>query len=413
MNKTPETPSSDSSPELSAGPLTGIRILEMGQFIAGPFTGSILAYYGADVIKIEPPGNGDPIRNWRTLKDGTSLWWRSIGRNKKSVTLNLREEKGRDIARNLAGQCDVLIENFRPGTMEKWGLGPDDMKAINPGLVYSRISGYGQTGPYSSKPGFASACEAIGGFRYLNGFPGEAPVRPNLSMGDTLASLHAVIGTLLALIHRGKVPDAGQVVDTAIYESVFNMMESLVPEYDVAGVVREPSGTTLTGIVPTNTYRCSDDKFVVIGANADPIFQRLMRAADRPEMAEDPRLADNVGRVTHQKEIDDAIGDWTATLTLENALKSLDEAGVPCGPIYSVADMFDDPHFQARGLFERVDVDGETMTIPAITPQLEKTPGRTRWAGVTEPGAHNHEVLVDWLGLSEADLEQLKAANIV
>lgn len=395
------------------GPLAGIRVLEMGQFIAGPFAGTMLAYYGAEVIKIEAPGTGDPLRGWRTVKDGTSLWWRSIGRNKKSVTLNLREEKGREIVRDLASRCDVVLENFRPGTMEKWGLGPDDIKQLNPAIVYSRISGYGQTGPYASKPGFASACEAIGGFRHLNGFPGEAPVRPNLSMGDTIASLHAVIGTLLALVHRGKVPGEGQVVDTAIYESVFNMMESVIPEYADAGIIREPSGTTLTGIVPTNTYRCADDKYIVIGGNADPIYQRLMRAAGRPEMAEDERLSDNAGRVTHQKEIDDAIGEWTATLNLDQALSELDDASVPCGPIYSAEDMFNDPHFQARGLFEKVDVDGESMTIPAIAPRLEQTPGRTRWAGVTEPGAHNQEILGELLGLDEAELEQLRASAIL
>ncbi len=395
------------------GPLAGIRVLELGQFIAGPFAGTMLAYYGAEVIKVETPGTGDPLRNWRTVKDGTSLWWRSIGRNKKSITLNLREERGREIARDLAGRCDVVLENFRPGTMEKWGLGPEDIKRINPSVVYSRISGYGQTGPYASKPGFASACEAIGGFRHLNGFPGEAPVRPNLSMGDTIASLHAVIGTLLALVHRGKVPDAGQVVDTAIYESVFNMMESVVPEYADAGIVREPSGTTLTGIVPTNTYRCADNKFVVIGGNADPIYQRLMRAAGRPELAEDSRLSDNAGRVTHQKEIDDAIGEWTATLTLEQAMTELDAASVPCGPIYSVEDMFNDPHFQARELFEKVDVDGDSMTIPAIAPRLDKTPGRTRWAGVTEPGAHNREVLGDLLGIADEELDQLRDRQIL
>lgn len=401
------------SESINDGPLAGIRVLEMGQFIAGPFAGTMLAYYGAEVIKIEAPGTGDPLRNWRTVKDGTSLWWRSIGRNKKSVTLNLREEKARDIIRDLASRCDVVLENFRPGTMEKWGLGPEDIKHIDPSIVYSRISGYGQTGPYSTKPGFASACEAIGGFRHLNGFPGEAPVRPNLSMGDTIASLHAVIGTLLALVHRGRVPGSGQVVDTAIYESVFNMMESVIPEYADAGIIREPSGTTLTGIVPTNTYRCSDSKYIVIGGNADPIYQRLMRAAGRPEMAEDPRLSDNAGRVKHQKEIDDAIGDWTATLTLEQAMSELDNASVPCGPIYSAEDMFNDPHFKARGLFEKVDVDGDSMTIPAIAPRLEQTPGRTRWAGVTEPGAHNQEILGELLGMKDEELVELRNRSIV
>ncbi len=267
----------------SVRPLAGMRVLEMGQLLAGPFTGHVLAYFGAEVIKIEPPGKGDPIRSWRLLDEGgTSHWWRSLGRNKKCITLNLHTDRCRAIARQLAGRVDVLIENFRPGTMEKWGLGPEDLKTTNPGLIYSRISGYGQTGPYASRPGFASVCEGIGGFRYVNGFPGQPPVRPNLSMGDTLAGMHAVLGILLAYIHRGKPADTaaanttdqqGQVVDVAIYEAVFNMLEAVVPEYDGAGAVREPSGSTLTGIVPTNTYLCRDGKYVIVGGNGDSIFR--------------------------------------------------------------------------------------------------------------------------------------------
>jgi crotonobetainyl-CoA:carnitine CoA-transferase CaiB-like acyl-CoA transferase len=394
-------------------PLEGVRVLEMGQFIAGPFAGCMLGYFGAEVIKVEPPVGGDQLRGWRVVRNGTSLWWHSMARNKKCVTLDLRTEKGREMARALAERSDVLLENFRPGTMERWGLGPDDLKALNPRLVYARISGYGQTGPYASKPGFASACEGVGGFRYLNGHPGEAPVRPNLSLGDTIASLHAVIGILLALVRRERVPDdGGQTVDVAIYEAVFNMLESVVPEYDGAGVVREPSGTTLTGIVPTNTYACADDRYVVIGGNADALFKRLMREAGRADLADDPRLAANAGRVEHQGEVDAAIGEWTRTLTCDEVLERLERAGVPAGAIYSVADMFRDPHFHARGLFEEVTVDGESLKIPAILPRLGATPGRTDWPG-PELGAHNLQVYGELLGLSEDEVERLGTDGII
>ena len=404
-------------PEESSKPLAGIRVLEMGQLIAGPFAGCMLAYFGAEVIKVEPPGAGDPLRNWRVLRDGTSLWWRAMGRNKKCVTLNLREPKGREIARALALRSDVLIENFRPGTMEKWGLGPDVLRAESPELVYTRVSGYGQTGPFAAKPGFASVCEGFGGLRYVNGFPGEPPVRPNLSLGDTRAALHAVIGVLLALVHRSRIDGsaiggAGQVVDVAIYESVYNVLEAMVPEYDGAGIVREPSGSTLTGIVPTNTYPCADGRYVIIGGNADSIFKRLMRAAGRDDLAGDPRLADNAGRVAHQREVDDAIAEWTRTLDSDRALEVLDAAGVPAGPIYSVADMMGDPHYNARGLFETVEVAGEPLKVPALTPKLGTTPGATLWPG-PELGAHNREVYMGSLGLDEDELRSLASDGIV
>jgi crotonobetainyl-CoA:carnitine CoA-transferase CaiB-like acyl-CoA transferase len=391
-----------------------MRVLELGQLLAGPFTGSVLAYFGAEVIKIEPVGTGDPLRGWRILdRQGTSFWWHSLGRNKKCVTLNLYTEKGRQMARQLADRVDVLIENFRPGTMEKWGLGPTEVKATNPGLIYARISGYGQTGPYASQPGFASVCEGLGGFRYINGFPGGPPVRPNLSMGDTLAALHAVLGILLAYVHRQKPTGAtGQVVDVAIYEAVFNMLEAVVPEYDGAGVVRQPSGSTLTGIVPTNTYVCRDGKYVIIGGNGDSIFRRLMRAAGRADMAEDPRLADNAGRVTHEAAIDAAISAWTVTLDAAEVLQQLAAAAVPAGPIYSVADMMGDPHFQARGLFQTVEVDGKPLTVPALLPQLSDTPGRTDWPG-PGVGAHNQEVYEGLLGLSEAELTALRDEGVI
>ena len=394
-------------------PLDGIRVLELGQLIAGPFAGSILGYFGAEVIKVEPPGVGDPLRRWRVVQDGTSLWWRSISRNKKCVTINLKTEAGRALVERLAGTADVLIENFRPGTMERWGLGPDKFKASNPELIYTRISGYGQTGPYAARPGFDSACEGFGGFRYVNGFPGEAPARPNLSLGDTLAGMHAALGILLAPLQRNRSPEqAGQVVDVAIYEAVFNMLEGVVPEFDGAGVVREPSGSTVTGIVPTNTYRCRDDKFVVIGGNADSIFKRLMTAAGRPDLAEDPRLEDNTRRVKHEAEIDGAISAWTATLDSAAVLDRLETAAVPVGPIYSVREMMADPHYQARKMFEKVDVNGESLRLPAMAPKLSATPGETRWAG-PDVGSHNQEIYGELLGLSAEELRQLADDGVI
>ncbi len=394
-------------------PLDGVRVLELGQLLAGPFAGCILGYFGAEVIKVEPPGAGDPLRGWRVLQRGTSLWWRSLARNKKCISLNLRESRGRSLARRLADEADVLIENFRPGTMEKWGLGPDELKRTNPRLVYARISGYGQTGPYASRPGFASVCEGIGGLRHLNGFPGAPPVRTNLSLGDSLSGLHAALGILLALIERdGDAPSEGQVVDVALFESVFNLLEGVVPEYDGAGVVRGPSGSTVTGIVPTNTYRCEDGKYVVIGGNADSIFVRLMTAAGRADLAHDPRLADNAGRVEHEEEIDRAISAWTATLESDEVVERLAAEAVPAGPIYSVADMARDPHFQARGLFESVEIDGKPLQVPAITPRLSATPGRTDWPG-PEVGAHTEEILGERLGLSRAEIETLRREGIV
>jgi crotonobetainyl-CoA:carnitine CoA-transferase CaiB-like acyl-CoA transferase len=308
---------------LAARPLEGIRVLEMGQLLAGPFAGCVLGYFGAEVIKVEPPG-GDPIRGWRVVRDGTSLWWASLARNKKSVTLDLGTPRGRELAKQLAAKSDVLIENFRPGTLEKWGMGPAELKVLNPELIVARVSGYGQTGPYAAQPGFASVCEGFAGFRHVNGFADRAPVRPNLSMGDTLAGLHAVLGILLSLTARlrNKTP-AGQVVDVAIYESVFNLLESVVPEYDGAGVVREPSGSTITGIVPTNTYLCADGKYIIIGGNGDSIYQRLMRAIERPEMAADARFATNAKRVENEKEIDAAISAWTGARDSAAALATL------------------------------------------------------------------------------------------
>ena len=395
-----------------ARPLDGIRVLEMGQLVAGPFAGCMLGYFGAEVIKIEPPGRGDALRNWRVLKNGTSLWWQSMGRNKKCITLDLRKQEGRAIAGRLAEHADVLIENFRPGVMEKWGLSPEALKQHNPALVYTRVSGYGQSGPLASRPGFASVCEGFGGFRHINGFPGEAPVRPNLSIGDTLAALHAVIGILLALQQRSQPGGSGQVVDVAIYESVFNMLESVVPEFDGAGVVRGPSGSTLTGIVPTNTYLCANDKFVIIGGNTDSIFQRLMRAAGRDDLAHDTRLSDNAGRVEHQEEVDGAISSWTATLDSDEVLERLAEASVPSGPIYSVEDMMQDPQYNERAMFETVQVDGDGLKIPALVPRLDETPGETLWPGPAL-GEHNEEILGGRLGYSRDEMRRLAADGVI
>ena len=397
----------------TAGPLAGVRVLEMGQLLAGPFTGCVLAYFGAEVIKIETPGSGDPIRNWRVLRNGTSLWWRSLARNKKCVTVDLRKQKGRELAGRIADRCDVLVENFRPGTMEKWGLGPETLKARNPELVYARISGYGQTGPYAERPGFASVCEGLGGVRYINGEPGQPPVRPNISLGDTLAAMHAVIGILMSLVHRQRTPDRlGQVVDVAIFESVFNMLESIVPEFDDSNLVRGPSGSTITGIVPTGTYPCADGKHVIIGGNNDSIFKRMMQAMGREDLGRDPRLGDNAGRIDHQEEIEAAIEGWTRTRTAAEVLDAMAQAAVPVGPIYSVQDMFEDPHFQARDLFQQVEVDGKPLRIPAIAPRLSKTPGQTRWPG-PGIGAHNDEVFCDILGMESNELDSLKSAGVI
>jgi len=393
-------------------PLDGIRVLEVGQLLAGPFAGCVLGYFGAEVIKIEPPG-GDPLRNWRVVRDGTSLWWHSLARNKKSVSIDLQTERGRELVGQLAAQCDVLVENFKPGTMEKWRLGPEDLKALRPDLIYTRVSGYGQTGPYAAKPGFASVCEAIGGFRHVNGFPDRPPVRPNLSLGDTLAGMHAVIGILLALLARGKdSKGSGQMVDVAIYESVFNMLEGVIPEYDGAGVVRGPSGSTLTGIVPSNTYLCGDGQYMVIGANGDSLFRRLMTAIGRPDMAEDARFANNAGRVEHETEIDAVIGGWTRTHDASHVQKTLDDVAVPAGPIYSVADMAADPHFQARGLFEEVDVPGGKLKVPAIMPKLSATPGRTERGG-PRLGEHTDDVLQKLLKLSGDTIAQLRGQGVI
>ena len=366
--------------DAAAPPLSGLKVLELGQLIAGPFVGKTLADFGADVIKVEPP-DGDPLRQWRLLHDGTSVWWQVQSRGKKSVVLDLRTDAGRDAVRALAAECDVLIENFKPGTMEKWGLGYDVLAAANPGLIMLRISGYGQSGPYRDLPGFAVVAEAMGGLRHLMGEPGRAPVRAGVSLGDTLAALHGVIGVLLALQARARdvSPQApkgrGQVVDVALYESVFNCMESLLPEYSAFGAVRQPAGSALPGIAPSNAYRCADGR-VVIGGNGDSIFKRLMHAVGRPDLADDPGLASNAGRVARVAEIDAAIEGWTSQRLVADVVAALQAASVPVGRIYTVADIAADPHYRARGMIQRVTLpDGLGLDVPGVVPVLSRTPG--------------------------------------
>lgn len=393
-------------------PLAGMRVIEMGQLIAGPFTGSVLGYFGAEVIKIEPI-TGDPVRYWRLTENNTSYWWHSVSRNKKSITLNLKSDEGRQIAKDLIIKSDVLIENFKPGTLERWGMSPDDLKKENPGLITARISGYGQTGPRSHLPGYASVCEGYGGFRYVNGFSDRPPVRPNLSIGDTLAGLHAAMGVMLAYIQREKDPDRkGQVVDTAIYESVFNLMEAVVPEYSGCGAIREPSGSTITGIAPTNTYLTSDGKHVIVGGNGDSIFKRLMVAIGRPDMAEDPRFEHNQGRVEHEKEIDAAIEKWTKEHTSDEILTTMDEVSVPAGPILNIEDMMNDEHYIARGMFQEVEANGRTLHIPAMLPILTETPGSTEWPGPAL-SEHTDEVLTELLGKNQDEISQLRDNGVV
>jgi formyl-CoA transferase len=393
--------------------LEGLRVLELGQLLAGPFASVLLAWFGAEVIKVEPPGVGDPLRSWRTLYNGTALWWFVLGRNKKCITINLHEPRGQEIVRKLVKNVDVVIENFKPGTMEKWGLGFEDLKSVNPGVIMARVSGWGQDGPYSRKPGFASVAEAVGGLRYVTGYPDRPPVRPNLSLGDTLAGIHAALGILAAVYHRDVNGGSGQVVDVAIYESVYNMLEGIVPEFDCNGIIREREGNRLSGIVPTGTYPCADGKFVVIGANGDRIFKRFCAAIGRSDMASDPRLEHNNGRAAHCDEIEEAIVYWTSKHNLDEIVAILEAADVPVGPIYSVKDMMEDPHFRARGLFQEATLpDGKQIKLPTITPKLSETPGTTEWIGPAL-GAHNAEILGEMLGFSESELQKLAADGII
>ncbi|GAA4031541.1 CaiB/BaiF CoA-transferase family protein [Actimicrobium antarcticum] len=411
--------------DTAKGPLAGIKVLELGTLIAGPFCARMLAEFGADVIKIESPDGGDPIRQWRVLKDGTSLWWSVQARNKKSLTLNLKDKRAQDIARRLALDADIIIENYRPGVLEKWQLGYDQLKALNPATIMVRLSGYGQTGPMKDLPGFGAIGESMGGLRYVSGHADRPPVRVGISIGDSVAAMHGVIGAMMALRHRdvsggrwnGKQGDdciagQGQMVDVALYESVFNLMESLVPEFDHAGVVRERTGGALPGIVPSNTYTTGDGENIVIAGNGDAIFKRLMLAIDRADLAADPQLVRNDGRVPRTAEIDGAIQAWCATQTIDSALAVLQGADVPVGKIYSVRNMMRDPQFLARQMFEQhAFADGTPVKLPAISPKLSATPGVTRWLGPAL-GAHNDEVLQQ-LGYDDAAIAQLRTDGVI
>ena len=393
------------------GPLSGLKVLELGQLIAGPFAGKTLADFGADVIKIEAPGAGDPLRKWRLLKDGTSVWWQVQSRSKRSLALDLRTPEGQDIVRRLASESDVLIENFRPGAMEGWGLGPDELQALNPRLIVLRISGYGQTGPYRNRPGFGVVAEAMGGLRHLTAEPGRVPVRVGISLGDTLAALHGVIGILLALQHRHTTGE-GQVIDVALYEAVFNCMESLLPEYSAFGAVRGPAGSALPGIAPTNAYLCRDGGYALIAGNGDSIFRRLMVLIGREDLANDPALADNAGRVARVAELDQVIGEWTKDRTVDEVMAALDAASVPAGRIYTVEDIAKDPHYQARGMLEKVRMDdGTELAVPGVVPKLSRSPGaRDRVA--PRLGQDTVSVLND-IGLSPEQIRQLIDRGIV
>lgn len=393
-----------------SGPLTGVRVLELGSLIAGPFCAKTLADFGAEVVKIEPPGDGDPLRRWRRMRNGVSLWWQVQSRNKRSVTLDLRKPEGQEAVRRLAAKSDIVIENFRPGALERWNIGWDRLSAANPKLVMVRISGYGQSGPYRDRPGFAAIAEAVGGLRYVTGYPDRPPVRPNLSIGDTLASLHGVIGALLALRHI-QAGGGGQVIDVALYESVFNVMESLLPEYDAQGVVRERSGSSLPGIAPSNLYPCRDGSFVLIAGNADSLYRRLMSAIGREDLRDDPALAKNDGRAAQMERIDTAIAEWTSRFTQEEVLRKMEQAEVPAGRIYSAADIAADPHYAARGmLLDSVAGDGEPLRQPGVVPKLSATPGAIRRAA-PKLGEHTEEVLRE-AGYAEAEIAALKEKGI-
>lgn len=412
---------------MQTGPLHGYRVLELGNLIAAPYCGRLFAEFGAEVIKLERPRTGDELRQWRALRGDTSMMWRLQARNKKSITLDLRKPEGQQIAQELVRRVDVVIENFRPGTLEKWNLGPDVMHAINPDAIVVRISGYGQTGPYRDRPGFASVAEALGGMRFLTGYPDRAPVRVSASLGDSLAGLFGTIGALMALLHRersnhghelasvARMP--GQVVDVALYESIFAVMESLVPDYDAYGVVKQRSGSVLPGVAPTNIYPCRENKWVIIGGNGDAIFKRLMSVIDRADLAHDSRFEHNPGRWEHHELLDHAIGQWTAEHSIEEVMDAMTRAGVPAGPIYDAADITNDAHYEARGMLETypVCVEGDTpvdVRFPGIVPKLAATPGGTRWLG-PELGEHNDEVYRELLELSAEQIAQLQQIGVI
>ena len=401
-----------SIPTLSPGALNGLKVVEMGQLIAGPFAGKTLGDFGADVIKIEAPGGGDPLRNWRLIKDGTSVWWQVQSRNKRSIALDLRSQDGQEIAKKLVKEADVLIENFRPGTMEGWGMSYEELAKDNPGLIMLRISGYGQTGPYRDLPGFGSIGEAMGGLRHLTGEPARVPVRCGISIGDTLAALHGTVGVLTALYHRKVNGGQGQVIDVALHEAVFNVMESLVPEYSAFGVVREPAGSALPGIAPSNAYRCGDNGVVLIAGNGDSIFKRLMTAIGRDDFGRDPTLADNAGRVRRVDELDQAIEAWTLQRPAAEVLAILGEVKVPAGRVYTAKDIVEDPHFQARDMILKQETrDGYTVDVPGVVPKLLGTPGSVRSSA---PGlGDDTDAVLGEIGFSAQDIAALRGRKVV
>ncbi|MGK4341811.1 CaiB/BaiF CoA transferase family protein [Ectopseudomonas oleovorans] len=390
--------------------LQGLKVIEMGQLIAGPFASKLLGEFGADVIKIEPPGVGDPLRKWRKIKDGTSLWWHVQSRNKRSLTLDLKQTEAQEIVRKLVSEADVLVENFRPGTLEGWGLSYEALKAINPRLIMLRISGYGQTGPYRDLPGFGVIGEAMGGLRHLSGYPGQAPVRVGISIGDSLSSLYGVIGVLLALQERARSGE-GQEIDVALYESVFAMMESLIPEYDAFGYIREPAGSALPGITPSNSYPCKDGSYVLIAGNGDSIYKRLMSLIGRDDLGNDPRLAQNDGRSQHAELIDGAIAEWTAQRGRDEVIEALKSARVPAGYPYTAADIVSDPHYLARQMIEQVQTSVGPLKVPGVLPKLSRTPGRIGTGG-PQLGEHNDDILAG-LGLSAEQVAGLRERGII
>ena len=391
--------------------LAGVRVVEMGQLIAGPFAGKTLGEFGADVVKIEPPGAGDPLRNWRLIKNGTSVWWQVQSRNKRSVAIDLRQAEGQQLARQLIAEADVLVENFRPGTLEGWGMSPAELHALNPGLVILRISGYGQTGPYRDLPGFGVIGEAMGGLRHLTAEPGRVPVRVGVSIGDTLAALHGVIGVMMALYHRQVHGGAGQVIDVALHEAVFNVMESLIPEYSAFGAVREAAGSALPGIAPSNAYPCQDG-WVLVAGNGDSIFKRLMATIGRDDLGQAPDLADNAGRVARVAEIDAAIGAWTQPRTVQQVMDALATARVPAGKVYTAKDIAEDPHYRARDMIlQQRTRDGDTVEVPGIVPKLSATPGTVR-SNAPHVGDDTDAVLRE-MGLSAEQISTLRGRGIV
>jgi len=394
---------------LNSGPLEGIRVIELGSLIAGPYAGALFAQFGADVIKIEPPTIGDPLRKWRKMDGDTSLWWYSQSRNKQSLTLNLKDPDAQEVLKRLVSDADVLIENFRPGTLEKWNLGWDALSKVNPRLVMLRVSGYGQSGPQACKPGFAAIAEAIGGLRYLIGYPDRAPVRTGVSIGDTLASLYGVVGSLMALRHA-EATGEGQVVDVSLVESVLAVTESLIPEYGADGTIRERTGSSLPGIAPSNTYTTRDGRYLVLAANGDSIFNRLMQAIGRPDIADDPQFKHNDGRAKASDELDAILGAWSASVTLTEALDILEAAEVPASGINSVAEVFEDEQIQARGSIERYALEsGLNLCMPAAVPKLTKTPGGTRWLG-PKLGEHNESIL-ESLGLDPLTIRKVTGGD--